>query len=60
MIKLYFLIPLVIVGITAAAHVIINNMTFTLITACITIVGGFLAVYMAKKSFKKTPGMEDY
>jgi positive regulator of sigma E activity len=58
--KLYISIPVIIIIITTLSYLVIGNQVFTVVVLFITIVGGVSSIFLAKKSFKRTPGMEDY
>lgn len=57
--KLYISIPVIVIIITTLSYLVIGNLMFTKVVLGITIIGGISSIFLAKKSFKRTPGMED-
>lgn len=58
--KLYISISVIVIIITTLSYLVIGNQMFTMVVLFITIVGGISSIFLVRKSFKRTPGMEDY
>ena len=58
--KLYISIPVIVIIITTLSYLVIGNLIFTKVVLGITILGGLSSIFLVKKSFRSTKGMEDY
>jgi hypothetical protein len=58
--KLYIYVSVIVVVLTTLSYLLLGNKDFTRMVFFTTVLGGVLSIYLAKKSFKSTKGMEDY
>jgi hypothetical protein len=45
---------------TGASYFLLRDTTFSMMVLFTSILGGVFSIFLAKKSFGETPGMEDY
>ncbi len=58
--KLYIYIPIIVIVMTTVSYLLFENYQFSRMVFFTTTFGGVFSIFLVKKAFKSTKGMEDY